>query len=65
MGLGKEKDEDGRMNLKDFRSLRFGETCFDKRPAWPHERALDYIREQAGKHFDPQVVEAFIEMLTE
>jgi len=33
VGLGKEKDEDERMNLKDFRSLRLGETCFDKRPA--------------------------------
>ena len=33
------------------------------RPAWSHERALDYIQEQAGKHFDPQVVEAFIVML--
>ncbi|MBI3942966.1 MAG: HD-GYP domain-containing protein [Chloroflexi bacterium] len=31
--------------------------------AWPEERALQYIREQAGKHFDPQVVEAFLKML--
>lgn len=30
-----------------------------KRPykeAWPVEQALDYIREQAGKHFDPDLV---------
>ena len=29
------------------------------RPAWPEENALEYIREQAGKHFDPAVVETF------
>ena len=27
---------------------------------WPQERVLDYIREQAGRHFDPQVVELFL-----
>ncbi|MEW6718352.1 MAG: HD-GYP domain-containing protein, partial [Chloroflexota bacterium] len=30
------------------------------RKAWPEEKALAYIQEQAGKHFDPQVVEAFL-----
>ncbi len=29
------------------------------RPAWPVERALAYIHEQRGKHFDPQVIEVF------
>ena len=33
------------------------------REAWSEERALDYIREQAGKHFDPQVVEVFLELV--
>jgi PAS domain S-box-containing protein len=28
--------------------------------AWPQAKALDYIREQSGKHFDPQVVELFL-----
>jgi putative nucleotidyltransferase with HDIG domain len=32
------------------------------RPAWPREKALDYIREQAGKHFDPAVVEMFLKI---
>jgi PAS domain S-box-containing protein len=32
------------------------------RAAWPEEKALEYIREQAGKHFDPQVVKAFFEV---
>ncbi|MCA2002040.1 MAG: GAF domain-containing protein, partial [Chloroflexi bacterium] len=33
------------------------------RPAWTKEKALAYIREQSGKHFDPQVVEAFLRMM--
>jgi HD-GYP domain-containing protein (c-di-GMP phosphodiesterase class II) len=35
------------------------------RAAWPHERALAYIREQAGRHFDPRVVEVFEQVITE
>lgn len=30
------------------------------RPAWSAEQALAYLREQAGKHFDPQAVELFL-----
>ncbi len=30
------------------------------RLAWPEEKARAYIQEQAGKHFDPQVVDAFL-----
>jgi HD-GYP domain-containing protein (c-di-GMP phosphodiesterase class II) len=33
------------------------------RPAWSHERTLEYIREQTGKHFDPHIVAAFMEMM--
>ena len=33
------------------------------RAAWPRDQALDYIREQSGKHFDPQIVPAFLELL--
>ncbi|MCC6347526.1 MAG: response regulator [Nitrospirales bacterium] len=28
--------------------------------AWPIERALDYVQEQRGKQFDPDVVDAFL-----
>ncbi len=31
--------------------------------ARPKEEALAYIREQPGKHFDPQVVEQFLRLL--
>jgi PAS domain S-box-containing protein len=33
------------------------------RPAWSEEEAIEYIREQAGKHFDPQVVEVFLRVI--
>jgi putative two-component system response regulator len=31
--------------------------------AWPQEKAVAEIRSQAGKHFDPQVVEAFLKVV--
>ena len=39
--------------------------CSDRpyRRAWPEQKAREYIREQAGKHFDPQVVELFFRIL--
>jgi len=33
------------------------------RPAWSHEQAFDYIREQSGKHFDPRIVEQFFKVI--
>jgi HD-GYP domain-containing protein (c-di-GMP phosphodiesterase class II) len=30
------------------------------REAWSEEKVLNHIREQAGSHFDPQVVEQFL-----
>ncbi len=33
------------------------------RPAWTKEKALSYIQDQSGKHFDPQVVSAFLELM--
>ena len=30
------------------------------KPAWSTENALEYVASQAGKHFDPRLVEAFI-----
>jgi HD domain len=34
-----------------------------KRPykeAWTHEKALEYVKNQSGKHFDPELVEKFL-----
>ncbi len=33
------------------------------RPAWTHEEAIEHIRQQSGKHFDPQVVETFLKII--
>jgi putative nucleotidyltransferase with HDIG domain len=35
------------------------------REAWPQEKVLLYLQDQAGKQFDPQVVDAFMELLLE
>jgi len=33
------------------------------RKAWPDKKALAYIQEKSGKHFDPQVVEMFLKVI--
>lgn len=33
------------------------------RPAWTKEKALEHIRSLSGAHFDPKVVDAFLELL--
>lgn len=32
------------------------------RLAWPRPKVLDYLSEQSGKHFDPKVVDAFLQL---
>ncbi|RPI92347.1 MAG: HD domain-containing protein [Chloroflexi bacterium] len=31
------------------------------RKGWPRQKALEYIREESGRHFDPQLVEVFLQ----
>jgi PAS domain S-box-containing protein/putative nucleotidyltransferase with HDIG domain len=33
------------------------------RPSWPVEKVRQYLHDESGKHFDPQMVKAFFEML--
>jgi HD-GYP domain-containing protein (c-di-GMP phosphodiesterase class II) len=33
------------------------------RPAWSREKALEHIRDESGKHFDPDVVDAFFSLI--
>jgi putative nucleotidyltransferase with HDIG domain len=33
------------------------------RPAWTREKTLEYIKEQSGRHFDPDVVDVFLKMI--
>ena len=35
------------------------------RPAWTHEKAIEYIQAQAGIQFDPRVVEQFMAIMAE
>jgi putative nucleotidyltransferase with HDIG domain/PAS domain S-box-containing protein len=35
------------------------------RKGWPPQKALQHILDQSGKHFDPEVVEAFLELITD
>ena len=35
------------------------------RPAWSEERAIAHIRAESGSHFDPDIVEAFLDMVLE
>jgi len=32
------------------------------RPAWAKDKVLEYVRSEAGKHFDPQVVDTFLKV---
>ncbi|MFT3721288.1 response regulator [Pseudorhodoferax sp.] len=35
------------------------------KPAWPVDQALDYIRRESGRHFDPELVPVFMDCLPE
>jgi putative nucleotidyltransferase with HDIG domain/PAS domain S-box-containing protein len=34
------------------------------RPGWPRDKAINYICESSGSHFDPKVVEVFMKMIS-
>ena len=40
--------------------------CSDRpyRPSWPEARVLDHIRSLSGTHFDPHVVQVFLDLIT-
>ena len=33
------------------------------RVAWPKEKIMDFIKLESGKHFDPNIVEIFIDLM--
>ena len=35
------------------------------RSAWTEDRTLQYIKEQSGRHFDPDIVDIFLEMISQ
>lgn len=38
-------------------------SCRPYKPAWSMEAALDYVRAQRGSHFDPALVDAFLDLV--
>lgn len=47
--------------LADVFDALWNERCY--KPAWPERQVLDTIREESGRHFDPELVEIFFEHL--
>ena len=35
------------------------------RPAWSKQEAINYVRDQSGRHFDPNVVSQFMKLIAE
>jgi len=62
-GLSKE---DIPLAARIFAVVDVWEALISDRPyrkAWPKDKARDYIRDQSGKQFDPQIVETFLEYI--
>jgi HD-GYP domain-containing protein (c-di-GMP phosphodiesterase class II) len=54
------------LNARIFSIVNVYDNLASDRPyrkAWSRERALDYIREQSGKHFDPEIAKIFLNMM--
>ncbi|NUM48077.1 MAG: HD domain-containing protein [Anaerolineales bacterium] len=61
------KGEDIPLSARIFAIVDVWDALCSKRPyrdAWEREQILDHIRKGSGKHFDPKVVEAFMELIT-
>ena len=60
------KGEEIPLSARIFAVIDVWDAVTSDRPyrlAWDKEKALEYILEQKGKHFDPQVVELFTKMM--
>jgi HD-GYP domain-containing protein (c-di-GMP phosphodiesterase class II) len=65
---GKLKGEQIPMAARIFSIVDVFDALTSDRPyrkAWPRKQALEYIRSQSGIHFEPAIVEAFMEMMDE
>lgn len=59
------KEEEIPLSARIFAVVDVWDALTSKRPyreVWPAEKAQEYLSEQAGKHFDPKVVAAFLDM---
>jgi putative two-component system response regulator len=61
------KEEEIPMTARLFAVVDVWDALTSDRPyrkAWSEEQAFSYIREQSGKHFDPQVVDLFFKVIS-
>jgi len=57
---GKDIDLSGRIvALADVFDALGNKRCY--KPAWPHEKIVKLIKEESGKHFDPELVDILLE----
>lgn len=60
---GKLKGESIPLSARIFSVVDVWDALSNDRPyrkAWSPEKVIDYIRDQSGKHFDPEIVEVFL-----
>ncbi len=60
------KGEEIPLSARIFAVVDVWDALISERPyrvAWTKEKSLEYIRASAGTHFDPQVVNAFMQIL--
>jgi HD-GYP domain-containing protein (c-di-GMP phosphodiesterase class II) len=61
------KGEDIPLAARIFSVLDVWDALVSDRPyrkAWPVDKAQSYIQEQAGKYFDPQIVDIFLKQVS-
>lgn len=54
------------LSARIFAVIDVWDALTNKRPyraAWTREKTFDYIKDQSGRHFDPQIVVAFLTMI--
>lgn len=63
------KGEQIPLSARIFAVVDVWDALNSKRPyreeSWSKEKIIEYIREQSGKHFDPKVVQVFLELINE
>ncbi|MBI9044611.1 MAG: PAS domain S-box protein [Anaerolineaceae bacterium] len=60
------KREEIPINARLFTIIDVYDALISDRPyrqAWPKAKVLTYIKEQSGKHFDPEIVELFLQLI--
>jgi len=60
------KGEDIPLSARIFSVIDVWDALLSDRPyskAWPKEKTIRYLKEQAGKHFDPRIVEVFLNLV--